>query len=793
MIREAFRAAIVLLLGLGAAPASAADSPEAVGLLQRAEFWQARARDDLAREELDKLFRLERDHPEGLMLQARMQLRANQDREAAATLERLRKAHPGHPGVAQIATLLRIRGADKERLRQARQLGRAGRNEEAVRAYRAIFGDGFPDDELALEYAQLVAGTRNGWETGRGLLADLARRHPDDPRFQVALASHKSTRKPVDAETLKSLRELSAAPSVLVARQAREAWRRAVLAMDRVEASLPALREYIAANPGETAVRERLDEVTRVPAQDRRVRADPVPRAKSDGWAALEAGRTDDAEARLLEALGRTPNDAEAVGGLGVVRLRQGRHAEALELFERARRLVPSSAAKWNGLIETARYWRLLQQAQQAREAGQLEVAAARVREARALDPKEPNGAMELVRIHLAAGRDREAEVMLGEIPPEQRAQVGGAINRLRASRFRETARELQAQGRRAEAIAALEQGAALDPLDPWMRHDLARLYAAAGEPRRGDALFEDLLRRRPGDAANTRYAFALFLASVERESEALTVLEGVTAGERTAGMAQVQRDAKRAIDLREARALRATGRWQEASELYSGLLRADPGEKEAQLALIEILVERDDLAAAQPLVEAALRSQPDDPRVLAAAGRLAHRAGRIGEAISYEQRSLAGEPGGGESWRHRRLAELRDQQLSWHGSALDWLHRSGTAGKSQVSAQELQLVHRQAGNPSGRWLFRVAPARVDSGPLDIANASESATFGSLLLCPPPCVEAPPAPVEKGVALAAVFERANLRLDLGTSPIGFPVVNAVGGILYKGELGKVSY
>ena len=871
MSGERLAASILVAMCLGLAPRLQAASPEAAGLRERAQFWQSRHRDDLAREELNKLFRLEPDDAEGLVLWARIELRANQESAAAATLERLRKAHPGHPGVAQLATLLRIRGADKERLRQARQLGRAGRNAEAMKAYRAIFADGFPDDDLALEYAQIVAGTRDGWEAGRGLLADLARKHPDDPRYQVALASHKSTRKPVDAETLRSLRELSATPSVLVAREARAAWRRAVLAMDRVEESLPALREYIAANPGETAVQERLDEVTQALAQGRKVRNDPGQRARREGWAALDAGRNEEAEARLQEGLARHPNDGEIVGGLGLVRLRQGRHAEALEHFQRARDLDRNRAAKWSGLMDTARYWLLVRQAREAREAGRLDVAEARVREARALDPKEPNAAVEAARIHLAAGRDREAEALLGSLTPEQRAQVGGAINGLRAGRLRETARGLQAQGRRAEAIAALEQGVALDPLDPWMRHDLARLYAAAGEPRRGDALFEDLLRRRPGDA-DSRYAHALFLSGTEREAEALAVLEGIAAAERTPAMARLQRrlsvtiqgqraiahatggepqkadailasmqeaigsdrdiamevarvldrmgadarmhalldrigslgpatpeqqaalaELERRIAGRRARALHATGRANEAAGIYRELLRTSPGDRDAQLALAEILVDRGELAEAQPLVESALRSQPDDPRVLASAGRLAQRAGRIGEAIAYEQRSLAVEPGGGESWRHRRLADLRDKQLSWNGSALDWLNRSGTAGKSQVSARELQLVHKQAWSPSGQWLFRVTPARVDSGLLDLANAFESATFGSLLLCPPPCAQAPPAPVEKGVALAAAFERGPLRVDLGTSPIGFPVVNAVGGLLYKGELGSFSY
>jgi tetratricopeptide (TPR) repeat protein len=658
---------------------------------------------------------------------------------------------------------------------------------------------------------------------------------------------------------------------VLVARQAREDRRHAVLAMDPVEESLPALREYIAGNPGETAVQERLDEVTQAIEQDRKLRADPGYRAQREGLAALEAGRIEEAQGRLQEALARRPNDGEAVGALGLVRLRQGRHAEAIEQFRRARRLDRANAGRWNGLIRTARYWGLLQQAAQAREAGQLDAAEARVREARAIDPKEPNAAVELARIHLAAGRDREAEALLGELTPAQREQVGESIAAMRAGRLRDRAKQLQAQGRRAEAIAALEQGAALDPLDPWMRHDLARLYAAAGERERGQALFDDLLRRRPGDA-DARYAFALFLSGIERESQALEVLEGVAAGERTAGMTRLQRrlwitvQGRRAVayaaageaghadavmasmndaiggdrglaievarvldrmgadaqlralldriatlgaatpeqretlgslaldlELRRARALRAAGRVDEAAESYREVLRANPADTQARLSLIEMLVERGEVDAAQPLIEAALRAQPDDPRALAAAGRIAQRNGRIDEAIAYEQRSLAGEASGGQGWRYRRLAEMLDQRLTLEGAALDWLYRSGSAGKSQISAQELPLAHRQAWGDSGQWLLRVVPARVKSGLLDTANPGEVATFGSLLLCMPLCSAAPLVSVEEGVAVSAGFERDRWRFDLGTSPIGFPVVNLVGGLVYKGDWGSYSY
>ncbi len=675
---------LVLAVGLallaGSGPVAAQEVNQ---LLERAEFWQQRQRDDLAREELGKVLRLVPDHPEALATLGRLQLKAEQPAEAAATLERLRRAHPGHAATARLSGLIRSQGEDKDKLRQARQLARAGRAEEALKAFRAIFPDAFPDDDFALEHAQLVAATPDGWERGRSLLAELARKHPDDPRYRVALASHVSTRKPVAADTLKTLRELTAIPSV--SRQAREAWRRAVIAMDATQENVPALREYIAANPGETAVSERLEQVLQAIAQGRRAdtpaREDPSARAKREGWAALDAGRVEEAEARMQEALARNPNDAEALGALGLVRMRQARHADALEHFERAARLDAAGRAKWEDLARTARHWH---QQQQAAAAADLE------------------------RSRLAERRDR-------------------------ASRSRDTARELQGQGREADAIAALEEGAALDPANPWVRHDLARLYAGRGELGRGRALFEELLRARPSDS-DARYAQALFLSSVGQEAEAIAALEAIAPAKRSANMTALQ---------------------------------------------VRLATE----------IVAAERARTMDAHTAEAA--LAAREGRLDDAIASERRALALETRK-ESWRYRRLAGWLDQQTPWYSSALDWLHRSGTRGKSQVSAQELPLAWEQGWTRAGRWFMRVAPSRVESGTLDMEGGYEVSTFGSLLLCQPLC-DAPPAQAEKGVALGAGFEHGAWKLDLGTTPIGFPVVNVVGGAAYAGQAGTVSW
>jgi tetratricopeptide (TPR) repeat protein len=870
-MRSARRAAAVLLAaGAALLPrAHAAPDPEVATLLQRAEFWQARSRDDRAREEIDKALRLRPDQPEALLALGRLQLRANQENEAAATLQRLRQAHPQHPGVVHLSALLRVRGPDRDRLRQARQLARAGRNEEALAAFAALFPEGAPDDEMALEIATVQGWTREGWEPARATLADLAKRHPDDARYRVALASHLSRRKPVGADTLKTLRELSEHPSVPISRQAKESWRRAVIAMDPDETSLPALREYIAANPGETAVQERLETVERLIAQGKAgVKVDRAAQAITAGWAALQAGRLDEAGERFEEAMALTPRDGEAAGGLGLVRMRQGRHAEALEQFDRA--AARGDRAKWERLADTARYWLLLAEARRAREAGELALAESKARQARAIGPREPDAAMELARVLVAAGRDREAEALLGELGPEDRARIAAAIDAVRAERLRDAAAKLQQQGQTAEAVAALERAAMLDRASPWLRLDLARLYAARGEPQRGADLFEELLRRLPREP-DARYAQALYLGSISREGEAMAALEAIPAARRTAGMASLQRrlwatvqgsraealaasgreaeanavvasmqaaigedrdlaievgrtlarlrsdaqlaallerigrmgpptpeqaqavaELERGIAMRRADTLRAAGRHAEAAGIYREVLARAPADRDARLGLLDALYEQRDYAGARAVVDEVLAASPNDARALAAASRLAEREGRLDDALKLERHSLAIEDRG-ESWRYRRLAELIDAQQSWYSGAVDWLYRSGTAGKSRVSAQEVPFAWRQGWTAGGRWFVRAAAARVSAGTFEVRNDYETSTFGSMLLCQPDCGVDSIDLAETGVVLGAGFERGPWRFDIASSPLGFPIENVLGGIAYRGEWGPVSY
>ncbi|WP_258402006.1 tetratricopeptide repeat protein, partial [Burkholderia multivorans] len=85
---------------------------------------------------------------------------------------------------------------------------------------------------------------------------------------------------------------------------------------------------------------------------------------------ALARGDLAAAEPLLTRAVRARADDADAVGGLGLLRLREGRHDEARALFTRAASLATDQRGKWQSLARTAQFWGLLAQGRAAASAG---------------------------------------------------------------------------------------------------------------------------------------------------------------------------------------------------------------------------------------------------------------------------------------------------------------------------------------------------------------------------------------------------------------------------------------
>ncbi|MFO6418804.1 cellulose synthase subunit BcsC-related outer membrane protein [Hylemonella sp. W303a] len=633
---------LALLCGLtGQAARAAPDEDTQAALLAQAKLWQERERDDRAREVLAKLLRVFPDDPDGIAQLAYIQRRAGQPDAARRGLERLRALSPEHPDIARLDTLFRLDGVDQPRLARARALAREGQPAQALVVLRELYPVGPPTGDLALEYWRIVADTESGWEPALAGLTRLTAQFPDTPRYRLAWAEHVTTRRPDDAAALQALRELTLYPPL--ERPARAAWRRAMLRLPPTPANVGLVQAYLAQEQGEdSAVQEHVDSLRAAVERERILMADPAYRAGRRGLALVERDdpvQRDVAAALLLRSLAARPNDAEVLGGLGVLRMRQGRHAEAQAQFRRARERDPANG-RWSELLAVSRYWGAMRDAAEAVDARDDARAEARLNEALAVNAAEPAawvllgrlraaqgrdgdaerhwkqalvltpdhvGATEaLVTLYLRQGRERDARVLLSRMdrPP---SDLLAAVAAARASLYQEQAASAQAQGREDEAIRLLERAAREDADDPWLRLRLARLYAARGAPQKGEDLFKALLSRRAppartlGEAerAGVLHAYALYQSSLEQDAAALATLEGIAAARRDASILELQRRLQVRRIARE-----APLNPERAEADYRALLRDNPDRADAALGLMELLVATGRPAQASALID---------------------------------------------------------------------------------------------------------------------------------------------------------------------------------------------
>lgn len=564
-----------LPLGLGGMPTLAQANPATDRLIEQARAWEQKGRDDLAADAWRKLLRADPKHPQALLQLGLIEARGGQAKAAQAYYERAASLVPPPAGLSELASALKLGSLPVERLAAARQQAQAGQSEAAVKEYKALLGDTLPSGPLGLEYYQTLGGTEAGWEEARRGLEELVRSQPEQGRYRLALARHLTYREPSRREGLRQLAALFASGG---GDEVRSAWRQGLAWLGNNPADQALVEAYLKRFPDDAAMRERLNAMERNRAQARSTaRPNPLALARQAGFQALNQGELDQAEMRFSAILVKHPNDADALGGLATLRLRQEDYAAAIELFDEAvRHGGKAAAARWHKARQSARYWQAIQQASQQRDAGQTSAATLRVREALAIDANEPAGQIlladllaasqdatdlreaekyyrhvllkhpgepaafrGLIGLLFATGRDREANALIDALDAGSEQRIGG-LNVVRAAGLlRQSETDLQRQQPRM-ALERLEDALLLDPANPWIRLALARVYQQLGDLLAAGAMLDHLIESRPG-WTEALLARAQLLAAQEAWWEALMLLETVPPAKRSPAMVREQ------------------------------------------------------------------------------------------------------------------------------------------------------------------------------------------------------------------------------------------------------------
>jgi tetratricopeptide (TPR) repeat protein len=596
MIRSAARsAALFAALAVGAhaqePPArpgtavsgAAASSAAAKVLLDQANYWRTQNRSQDAERALDRLLLLEPDNTDALALMAQLQAERGDRVAAQASLTRLRAVRPDDPRVAAGEQAIRLGSIDPAGMAEARRLAQEGRNAAAVARYQRLFRGSEPPAGLAVEYYDTLAGTEGGGEAARAGLARAVTANPNNLRAQFAYAQLLTYQEQTRIEGIQRL--VALAQNSEIAAAAGKAWRQALEWLPIDAPSIPAYQAWLTGHPSDGGISALLEQAR----NPRRTPADETAATRSAGFTELNNGQIKEAEAAFQTALAKNPQDADALGGLGLVRLRQGNAAEARTLLSRAIAADPEHRSRWEQALSGASVGEDYASARTAIQRGQLDAAERQLRaiiarggdvagaQAMLADVLSRRGDLAgaeaqvgLAQVLGKQGRSTEAEALL------DRAQSAGdnrAVGRIRADALRQQAAAAQDPTVK-EALLRAAVGA--NPTDPWTRLDLARAMSATGKKLEARQVMAEVTGAAHPSADALR-AGALFASEDGRPNDATALIDRLPASARTADMRALLAQAQLQTEIRNAMSLRAVSPAAAREKLMTLAAQPDP------------------------------------------------------------------------------------------------------------------------------------------------------------------------------------------------------------------------
>ena len=522
----------LLLATCSAVPAQTREGVDI--LLSKARSLEARGRTDLAAQNWNQVLLVNPNQTEALEGLAR-HAKQNGDAEALRRyLERLRKIDPDNPAIEAIEKARVLTPQDLKLLDDAGGLAAQQKPGDAMAIYRRVFGDTPPPGKWAEAFYEAEASAG-----GRDLaIAQLRERSSRDPANEVyrlwlaRLLTYDPATRQEGLGLLESIRDPGAVD------QARAAWRQALL--------------WEKDNP---------DVQTSLEAYTRRYPDRELQNSLNEqhGFRALRERDLATAQARFEDVLRQTPNDTNALVGLGFVRMGLKKFDQALVSFNRARELAPDRTDAKEG-YDTARFWLAMQRGA-GLQASQPDAALAAYEEAAALRPGNEQPLLAIAQLMQRRGNIAEAQAKFEQVvktsPTNVDALVGLGFLRLNQKAF--------------DAASSLfARAQTLDPKRPEIEEG-ARAARFWGVMQRG----AEALAQNRNDAAIARY------------KEALAIDAG----------------AKDAV-LGLAEATRRKGNRAESLDAYRQLATGYPADPRGWLGLIRVAIESNDSRSALQTVQ---------------------------------------------------------------------------------------------------------------------------------------------------------------------------------------------
>jgi tetratricopeptide (TPR) repeat protein len=437
-------------------------------LAAKARDLEARGRADLAVQIWQQILLAAPDNAEALAGLARDYKLIGNEEKADAALARLRRVNPNDPNIAKIESMPVTSGSVEE-LRQAGDLAKQGRNDEAMRIYRRLYADHPPDGDIGLAYYQTLYGTASGKQEAITGMRGLAERNPGDPRYPIQLGIMLTYDQRTRAEGIRILRAHANDPG------AQAAYRQALIWDSSNPASAEELREYLKAHPQDQEIQKglRLSE-SRLAQMNNGIARTPDERA---AFAALNAHRLGEAEQRFTALLAADPKNGRLAAGMGFLCMQQKNFASAISYLLQAEQNGYKVKTVETALA-TSRFWLTMGEGTQALDANQLDLAATKFRAALDMNPRSADALNGLAGVYTRQQQYSAAANVYQQLLHVQPALLEGWRGLFLAyAHDNQNAKALAISARfPAQVKASLNK-------DPEVLHALAGIYQAQNRP----------------------------------------------------------------------------------------------------------------------------------------------------------------------------------------------------------------------------------------------------------------------------------------------------------------------
>lgn len=411
-------------------------------------------------------------------------------------------------------------------------------------------------------------------------------------------------------------------------------------------------------------------------------------------------------------------------------------------------------------------------------------------------------------------------------VAPDSPAPVSeAALASARADGLRAQAdTELKAE-RLSPALRLLEEAVQLTPDEPWLRYDLARLYARLQLPTAARSVLDDGLQRQPADT-DMRYAHALLLSSLDDDAGALADLQKIPADQRSTGMQALEQRLSRNLVLNQA----ASASPAQSEAMLQTALAASPQDADLRLALANASQAQGDFAAAHTQAQwlqthlqatdiyrrlallrllqrlgqtQAARAEshdlqqrfPDNVDVLLHAARLERSDGRYSDALALFQQAgqterAALQPGVAPDGQtldkiEQDIASIQARRQAWVEVGQLTIEKNSTEGLSSLRGWERPVVAWLPWAYEGRVFAHVDPVHLDAG--SYAGGDPFAQPGTEAI-----TRGLPQNAD-GLNVGVGYQGDDWRWDLGETGVGFAVHNWVGGVRYGSDFDSLAY